>query len=207
MDDLDKYRILRIRDYKQILERTTADIGKKCSVVQKAQFLEQPLLCEGTGYLLAYYQKRPHAVAIYRCLDGSVIYHDSSLFPVPRFVRGYFYTRGIRRLYKATRQHQTYRTCGYHAFTFLSYAISHSHFGPQELVSSYDRFIGETHAEATVVRCVKKFATEVHPPINIYTTALETARSIVPSENESVTSQKRKADSLDGLATKRSRKI
>lgn len=204
-DELGKFRMLSGCEIRLIFERTQSDIGKKCSFVWKSQLQDKPLLTEGTGFILGYRLGRyGHAVAVYRCLDGSVIYHDSCLSPVPEFISDYFRTYGVYRLYKATRRQQKskYKTCVYHAFSFLSYAISHSRFGPLKLISRYDKHVGSTDSERKVIKCVEKIISEIRPRISLHTT--DTDDSILPSQ-KSLTSRKRKSDSDDENSRKRGR--
>lgn len=211
-----KVRVLRPLDFIRILNNSSGIMSQKCSVVLGHLIDEKPLPSEGTGFMLVYPVSgdMQHAVAVYRCRGGGVVYHDSTCRRVPENVRDYFRRHGISRLHKASRMQQgwKYRSCVYHAITFLWYAVTHCSFGPRKLISKYDEYVG-TNPEEKVFNCVKRLASKARPPVNLYTTAYKATIPVVSTDSEeesessekSKTSRKRKSDSLDGSPTKRAR--
>lgn len=118
-------RLIYTMEIVEILKRSHRKLSDACEVISSELLREDTFSMQcGRGYVIIL-TDRPHAVSVYRCMDGTHLYYDpTGRQPVHRHFQDYLLLHNIpdsevRGLY---RKLQTLATCAYHAITFLDVA-------------------------------------------------------------------------------------
>lgn len=160
-----KLRIIAAKDAAAYFDHTNRTVREKCSVEKAdAHFQTSPLIKKDSGKLIAILNPNglAHAVALYRCKDGSFVYHDSSRKTINPTIRSYLNSHGVYEWCEAKRRLQFSHTCGYHAITFLTFAAESKFTDATTLANKFDTYLGH-NPDRKAVEVVKGLFDELTP--------------------------------------------
>ncbi|KAK8722338.1 hypothetical protein OTU49_012382 [Cherax quadricarinatus] len=112
-----------------------------------------------------------HGVALYRCMDGFLIYYDSAHYSVPPQLWTYLlYNRFPKHLVKIVdlAKQGDVDSCAYHAITFLDIVTSCNLHDHDDVILYYDMTMGK-FPDLTAVLRVYAILREFESDIKLYT--------------------------------------
>lgn len=165
-------RALRGFEVVFIVSNTPRPFGRQVEVVQGEEAVSgHASLRRGMGLLCAIKGKVcTHVVSVFRCLDGRYLYYDP-LNPQPHqafytFCRHNNITERQVTVVRAAFQQPGFRSCAYHALTFLDYVTRLREKDSWLTIASFRRYMGE-HTDLKAICAVKVMLREFPNSINL----------------------------------------
>ena len=164
-------RVLKGIDVTTIVKHTPRRFGRRVEVVGSVGLSCHAALPRRKGMLCAIKGKTStHVVSVFRCGDGRYLYYD----PVPdkpyEAFSAFCRHNNIRRrkvtVMDAAFQRQGFRTCAYHALTFLNYVTRLREKDSLLIIAAFKKHMGK-HTDVKAINTVQRLLWEFPNDISL----------------------------------------